>query len=35
VGLFRSLAGSLFHVELNASWEKTAAERIELELSWR
>jgi uncharacterized protein (TIGR02265 family) len=35
VGLFRSLAGSLFHVELNASWEKMAAERIELELSWR
>ncbi|MEW6430590.1 MAG: DUF2378 family protein [Myxococcota bacterium] len=35
VGLFRSLASSLFHVELHAKWEKTAAERIELELSWR
>ncbi|MCC6332660.1 MAG: DUF2378 family protein [Myxococcales bacterium] len=35
IGLFRSLCQSLFHVELSASWEKTAAERVELELSWR
>jgi serine/threonine-protein kinase len=35
VGLFRSLCQAFFHVELTASWEKTAAERVELELSWR
>jgi uncharacterized protein (TIGR02265 family) len=35
IGLFRSLLAGLFKLELAAKWEKTAAERIELELSWR
>ena len=34
IGLFRSLARSLHGVELESRWEKTAAERIELTLSW-
>ncbi len=35
VGLLRSLWHSLFRLELAVRWEKTAAERIELELTWR
>lgn len=35
VGLLRSLFGAFFGKELDAKWEKTAAERIELTLSWR
>ena len=35
IGLLRSLLASLFKLELAAKWEKTAAERIELELTWR
>jgi serine/threonine-protein kinase len=34
VGLFRSLAATLHGLEFTSSWEKTAAERIELRLSW-
>lgn len=34
IGLFRSLAARLHGLELASSWEKTAAERIELRLTW-
>ncbi len=34
VGLLRSLFGAFFDKQLNAKWEKTAAERVELTLSW-
>ena len=34
VGLFRSPVVSLHPLELEASWEKTGAERVELTVSW-
>jgi hypothetical protein len=35
VGLLTSLFAAFFSKELSATWEKTAAERIELTLTWR
>jgi uncharacterized protein (TIGR02265 family) len=34
VGLFRSLCLAFYGVELSAAWEKPAAQRIELTLTW-
>ena len=35
VGLLRSLFEGFFGKPLSATWEKTAAERVELTLSWK
>ncbi|MFZ5445473.1 MAG: serine/threonine protein kinase [Myxococcota bacterium] len=34
IGLIRSLFAAFFELELDARWEKTAAERVELTLEW-
>jgi hypothetical protein len=35
VGLLRSLFVTFFDKDLFATWEKTAAERVELTLAWK